>query len=124
MCRCVVRSGYKDTYGSGDEDEFENELLYNLSEFIQTEGSAPWIASSNEMSLDGRMTAMGALGASFAASNTGLSLPLSETQTERENTYNFNFNADSLEVSPSTFTCCNLLQPSANSHDDLVGFST
>ncbi|XP_024401901.1 potassium transporter 4 [Physcomitrium patens] len=97
MYRCVVRSGYKDTYGSGDEDEFENELLYNLSEFIQTEGSAPWIASSNEMSLDGRMTAMGALGASFAASNTGLSLPLSETQTERENTYNFNFNADSLE---------------------------
>lgn len=75
MCRCVVRSGYKDTYGN-DDNEFENQLIYNLSEFIQTEGSAPWVQSSSEMSLDGRMTVMGTLSGSFASN---LSLPLSES---------------------------------------------
>ncbi|KAG0556447.1 hypothetical protein M758_11G053200 [Ceratodon purpureus] len=73
MYRCVVRSGYKDTYGN-DDSEFENQLIYNLSEFIQTEGSAPWVQSSSEMSLDGRMTVMGTLSGNF---DSNISLPLS-----------------------------------------------
>lgn len=80
MCRCVVRYGYKDTTGN-DDNEFENQLLFNLAEFIQTEGSAPWIPSSSEMSLDGRMTVMGTLAGSFA-SNTSLN-SLSESYSER-----------------------------------------
>jgi KUP system potassium uptake protein len=80
MYRCVVRYGYKDTIGN-DENEFENQLIFNLAEFIQTEGSAPWIPSSSEMSLDGRMTVMGTLGGSFA-SNGSLN-SLSDAFSER-----------------------------------------
>lgn len=109
MCRCVVRFGYKDIYGSGDEDEFENEFLYNFLEFIQMEGLVLWIVFSNEMLLDGCMIVMGVFGVSFVVFNIGLLFFFLEIQIERENIYNFNFNVDSLEVSLLIFICCNLL---------------
>jgi hypothetical protein len=88
-----VRSGYKDTYGN-DDSEFENQLINNLSEFIQTEGSAPWVQSSSEMSLDGRMTVMGTLGRNFASNLS--SLPLSGSARALP----AHCSTDSLEVSP------------------------
>jgi len=100
----VIRYGYKDKTGNDDND-FENQLIHNLAEFIQTEASAPWIPSSSEMSLDGRMTVMGTLQlvGSFA-SNTSLSLSsLSEPTSERATTTTDNptVNEYSFEVSPA-----------------------
>lgn len=46
-CRCVIRYGYKDV--RRDEDDFENQLVANLAEFIQTEEAI----SSNEQSFEG-----------------------------------------------------------------------
>jgi hypothetical protein len=60
----VVRYGYKDI--QRDDNDFENQLVVNLAEFIQTEGSAPWVLSSSEMSLDGRMTVMGTVPGGFS----------------------------------------------------------
>jgi KUP system potassium uptake protein len=89
-----VRYGYKDMTTGNDDSEFENQLIFNLAEFIQTEGSAPWIPSSSEMSLDGRMTVMGTLPGSFA-SNTSLD-SRSESCNERPTR---TLSAASLEVS-------------------------
>jgi KUP system potassium uptake protein len=47
MYRCVIRYGYKDV--RRDEDDFENQLIANLAEFIQTEEAE----SSNEQSFEG-----------------------------------------------------------------------
>lgn len=82
MCRCVVRYGYKDITRN-DDNEFENQLILKLAEFIQTEGSAPWIPSSSEMTLDGRMKVMGTLAGSFASNTSANSLsePCSERVT-------------------------------------------
>ena len=88
----MVRSGYKDTYGN-DDNEFENQLVYNLAEFIQTESSASWVQSSSEMSLDGRMTVMGTLSGNVASN---FSVPFSGS-TRALPTY---YSTDSLEVSP------------------------
>ncbi|KAG0622849.1 hypothetical protein M758_3G128600 [Ceratodon purpureus] len=65
MYRCVVRYGYKDS--TGDDTEFENQVISNLAEFIKTESSAPWIPSSSEMSVDGRMAVMGTLAGSITS---------------------------------------------------------
>jgi len=109
----VIRYGYKDKTGNDDSD-FENQLIHNLAEFIQTEASAPWIPSSSEMSLDGRMTVMGTLqlGLGSVASNASLSLsslsePLSERATTTDPTFNDpTFNEDSFEVCTLlTVTC-------------------
>jgi len=84
--------GYKDGY-QNDDNEFENQLVCNLAEFIQTEGQAPWVPSSSEMSLDGRMTVMGSFGGNFASnmlSGTGQPSPAYCSSS-----------ADTVEVSPS-----------------------
>lgn len=47
MYRCIVRYGYKDV--RRDEDDFENQLIANLAEFIQREEAT----SSNEHSFEG-----------------------------------------------------------------------
>lgn len=54
-CRCVIRYGYKDV--RRDEDDFENQLVANLAEFIQTEDAM----SCNELSFEGdlHLTVMG-----------------------------------------------------------------
>lgn len=96
MCRCVVRYGYKDSTGN-DDSEFENQLVFNLAEFIQTENSAPWIPSSSEMSLDGRMTVMGTVTGS-TASKASLSFPVSETRSERVTRIMQTFCGDSFQV--------------------------
>ncbi|KAG0564562.1 hypothetical protein KC19_8G120900 [Ceratodon purpureus] len=55
MYRCVIRYGYKDV--RRDEDDFENQLVANLAEFIQNEEAI----SSNEQSYegDGNLAVMG-----------------------------------------------------------------
>lgn len=54
-CRCVVRYGYRDV--RRDEDDFENQLIANLVEFIRTEEAM----SSNAQSFEGdqHLTVMG-----------------------------------------------------------------
>ncbi len=54
--RCVIRYGYKDLHR--DDHDFENELIINLGEFIQSEGDVPWIPSSDEVSADGQVGVM------------------------------------------------------------------
>ncbi|KAH8954659.1 hypothetical protein BDL97_08G091400 [Sphagnum fallax] len=56
MYRCVIRYGYKDLHR--DDHDFENELIINLGEFIQSEGDVPWIPSSSEVSADGQVGVM------------------------------------------------------------------
>ena len=94
-----MRHGYKDT--TGDDNEFENQIINNLAEFIKTECSAPWIPSSNEMSLDGRMTVMGTLANNFASINSLSASSLSDTAcSERPaRTIPTILNGDRLEVS-------------------------
>ncbi|XP_062146234.1 potassium transporter 3 isoform X2 [Alnus glutinosa] len=48
--RCIVRNGYKDVNNS--EDDFENELVMSIAEFIQLEAEGP---RTVEGSVDGRM---------------------------------------------------------------------
>ncbi|XP_024526639.1 potassium transporter 1 isoform X1 [Selaginella moellendorffii] len=58
MFRCIVRYGYKDVHK--DDNDFENQLIFNVGEFIQTEASSTWAPSSSDhSSVDGRMTMMG-----------------------------------------------------------------
>lgn len=53
MYRCIVRYGYKDL--QGDDDNFENQLIQNIAEFIQMEAVEPQFSSSDSVSNDGRM---------------------------------------------------------------------
>lgn len=48
--RCIVRNGYKDVNNS--EDDFENDLVMSIAEFIQLEAEGP---RTIDGSLDGRM---------------------------------------------------------------------
>jgi KUP system potassium uptake protein len=59
MFRCIVRYGYKDVHK--DENDFENQLVMNIAEFIQTEESveASAEAQGNELNADGRMAVIG-----------------------------------------------------------------
>ncbi|XP_024539048.1 probable potassium transporter 2 isoform X1 [Selaginella moellendorffii] len=57
MYRCILRYGYKDLHQ--DDQDFENMLIVNIGEFIQMEDAHPWIPSSTEVSVDGRMTVVG-----------------------------------------------------------------
>jgi KUP system potassium uptake protein len=109
-----------------DDMDFENQLIHNLAEFIQTEASAPWIPSSNEMSLDSRMTVMGMLqlASCSVASNTSLSLnSLSEPPSGRDTTTdNLAFNEDCFESSGSVTVPKKQVQfdvPNIQSDDDL-----
>jgi KUP system potassium uptake protein len=52
MYRCIVRYGYKDI--QRDED-FENQLIQSIAEFILMEAVEPQISTSESSSLDGRM---------------------------------------------------------------------
>lgn len=62
-CRCVVRYGYKDV--RRDENDFENQLIANLVEFIQKEEQEFMSSqeldpfSSNELTYEGHLTVMG-----------------------------------------------------------------
>ena len=51
LYRCIVRNGYKDVYSH--ENDFENELVMSIAEFIQLE--AEGCSGSQECSVDGRM---------------------------------------------------------------------
>lgn len=59
--RCVVRYGYKDVHK--DDNDFENQLIVNLAEFIRTEAEVTYLPSSSEVTAevvaDERMTVMG-----------------------------------------------------------------
>lgn len=112
MYRCVVRYGYKDSTGN-DDSEFENQLVFNLAEFIQTENSAPWIPSSSEMSLDGRMTVMGTVTGS-TASKASLSFPVSETRSERVTRIMQTFCGDSFQSFKTVSSPCATLDWQAN----------
>lgn len=63
MYRCVVRYGYKDV--RRDENDFENQLVANLAEFIQSEETVMELSqeldpfSSNELSYEEHLTVMG-----------------------------------------------------------------
>lgn len=61
MYRCVVRYGYKDVHK--DDNDFENQLIVNLAEFIRTEAEVTYLPSSSEVTAevvaDERMTVMG-----------------------------------------------------------------
>lgn len=57
MYRCIVRYGYKDLHR--DDQEFENQLIVNIAEFIQTEGDQPWVPSSSDFSVEGRLSVVG-----------------------------------------------------------------
>jgi KUP system potassium uptake protein len=48
--RCIVRNGYKDV--NGNEDDFENDLVMSIAEFIQLESEGP---RTLDGSVDGRM---------------------------------------------------------------------
>ncbi|KAG0556711.1 hypothetical protein M758_11G071500 [Ceratodon purpureus] len=54
MYRCVVRYGYKDV--RKDENDFENQLIANLAEFIQTEETS---FNDERSSYEGHLTVMG-----------------------------------------------------------------
>ena len=92
--RCVVRYGYKDVHA--DDSNFENRLILNLAEFIQTEGAAPWIPSSSEISLDGRMTVMGTASNRFLTTS---SLPFSLNHMEERTASLPTSNGDSIQAS-------------------------
>lgn len=96
----MIRHGYKDK--TGDETESENQIIGNLAEFIKTEYFAPWIPSSSEIVVDGRMTVMGSVTSSFASINSlSLSSLLESTCSERPArlTMSTVSNGESLEVS-------------------------
>lgn len=112
----MVRTGYKDSYRN-DDSEFENQLVYNLAKFIQTEGQAPWVQPSSEMSLDGRMTVMGTLSGNFASESMSVSL-----NSENPRALPAYCSEDSVEVSISLKSEPNLLinlQSWLHSKDDV-----
>lgn len=90
----MVRYGYKDIHR--DDNDFENQLVVNLAEFIQTEGSVPWVMSSSDMSLDGRMTVMGTVPGGFSIPTSCLSFGTDHTGSIGSNTNHLN--GDSLQV--------------------------
>ncbi|XP_061337832.1 potassium transporter 3 [Gastrolobium bilobum] len=51
LYRCIVRNGYKDVYSH--EDDFENDLVMSIAEFIQLE--AEGCSGNLDASVDGRM---------------------------------------------------------------------
>ncbi|XP_028780243.1 potassium transporter 4 [Neltuma alba] len=53
MYRCIVRYGYKDI--QRDDNDFENQLIQSLVQFIQMEAVEPQFSSPESSSLDGRM---------------------------------------------------------------------
>lgn len=53
MFRCIVRYGYKDIHK--DDNDFENQLVLNIGEFIQTEGTNSADSPASEMVIDGKM---------------------------------------------------------------------
>ena len=60
MFRCIVRYGYKDV--QKDENDFENQLVMNIGEFIQTESTELEESSqNNDLNVDGRMSVIGIL---------------------------------------------------------------
>lgn len=73
MYRCIVRYGYKDIHK--DDDDFENQLILNMGEFIQREGEQNSIYSSSDIS-DGQLAVIGTPGLN------GMRLVLSNTSDE------------------------------------------
>ncbi|KAF8103752.1 hypothetical protein N665_0185s0026 [Sinapis alba] len=58
MYRCIVRYGYKDIQREGEED-FENQLIQSIAEFIQMEaGDLQSSSASESQSYDGRMAVL------------------------------------------------------------------
>eukprot|EP01018_Ginkgo_biloba_P015218 Gb_22633 [translate_table: standard] len=55
LYRCIVRYGYRDVHK--DNDYFENQLIFNLGEFIHSERKNS--CSSGDYSVDGRMAVIG-----------------------------------------------------------------
>lgn len=84
--RCIVRNGYKDV--NDNEDDFENDLVMSIAEFIQLEAEGP---RTLEGSVDGRMAVVRASekfgtrlrrsesAALFGASSSSSSPPASTT---------------------------------------------
>ena len=82
-----------------DNHLFENQLILNLAEFIQTEGSLPWIPSSSEMSLDGRMSVMGTSAGAEIMTMSSMSLDTdNEQSTTSTSMPTHNANGKSLQV--------------------------
>ncbi|GLJ28770.1 hypothetical protein SUGI_0567290 [Cryptomeria japonica] len=55
LYRCIVRYGYRDAHM--DDHEFENQLIFSIGEFIQSERKSP--RASNDFCQDGKMTVIG-----------------------------------------------------------------
>ncbi|KAL2342707.1 hypothetical protein Fmac_003992 [Flemingia macrophylla] len=53
MYRCIVRNGYKDVYTHGHDNDFENDLVMSIAEFIQLEAEGCF--RTEDGSVDGRM---------------------------------------------------------------------
>lgn len=58
MYRCIVRYGYKDVQ-KDNYDDFEDQLVIKICEFVQTEGTSSWTLPSTEDAMDSRMTSIG-----------------------------------------------------------------
>lgn len=71
MYRCIVRYGYKDL--RKDDDDFENQLVMSIAEFIQMEAEENQ-SSSTDGSIDGRMAVV------RSSDKFGTRLVMTETQ--------------------------------------------
>lgn len=94
MYRCVVRYGYRDV--RRDEDDFENQLIANLVEFIRTEEAM----SSNAQSFEGdqHLTVMGTTPALLSNGHS-----VKEMETDKSVAISNNESLQSMEwISPPT----------------------
>ena len=92
MFRCIVRYGYKDVQRK-DEDDFENQLVMKIGEFIQTEATELLLEEeppmNNDITVDGRLSVIGIptqrgmkiVEHSDALDGSSLSLPLSHAKS-------------------------------------------
>ncbi|KAJ6853758.1 potassium transporter 7 [Iris pallida] len=87
MYRCIVRYGYKDV--QKDEDDFENQLVMSIAEFIQMEAEES-SAGGSEASPEGRMAVIrtseryGTRLVVRDAEENGVSLPISVRSSKSE----------------------------------------
>lgn len=76
--RCIVRYGYKDVHK--DDDDFENQLILNLGEFIQREGERSLVNPSPDATVDAGLAVVGTPGL------IGMKVILSSTEDDEQQT--------------------------------------
>ncbi|KAJ7520780.1 hypothetical protein O6H91_19G022500 [Diphasiastrum complanatum] len=79
MYRCILRYGYKDV--RKDDDDFENQLILSIGEFIQSGAAQSKIPSTNEGSDDAKMAVVG------TTAGSGMNLIVSDLEDMEQFSY-------------------------------------